>query len=100
MKYTTTEMTGVRQISHFRLKSLFLGKIYNIMTRKEQALKVFEDNYDQWENNPTRMESGYDYESTYTEMMQKVGQEVLQVSVGKVPKSKNSKKNFKLDLEL
>ena len=39
------------------------------------------------------MESGYSYESTFVEMMRKVSQEVFQSSVGKVPKSKNSKKS-------
>ncbi|QMU66325.1 MAG: hypothetical protein GKR88_19905 [Flavobacteriaceae bacterium] len=45
------------------------------------------------------MKSGYDYESTYADMMQKVEQEILQLSVGEVPKDKNVKKNFKPDLE-
>ena len=65
------------------------------MTTKEEALAIFERYYEQWESNPNRLESGYDYESSYAEMMQKVEQEVLQVSVGKVPKSANAKKNFR-----
>ena len=65
------------------------------MTTKEEALAIFERYYEQWESNPKRLESGYDYESSYAEMMQKVEQEVLQVSVGKVPKSANAKKNFR-----
>ena len=69
------------------------------MATKEQALKIFEKHYEQWEEDPRRMESGYDYESTYAVMMQKVEQEVLQVSVGKVPKGVNSKKNSTPDLE-
>lgn len=50
------------------------------------------------ESNPQRMESGYDYESTYADMMEKVGKEVLRLSVGKVPKDKNVKKNSRPDL--
>jgi hypothetical protein len=46
-----------------------------------------------------RMENGYQYESTYAAMMEKVEQEVLQLSVGDIPKDKNLKKNFKPDLE-
>ena len=69
------------------------------MRTKEEALKIFEKHYEQWENNPTRMESGYNYEATYASMMQKVEQEILQVSVGKVPKGVNSKKNSRPDLE-
>lgn len=38
------------------------------------------------------MESGYKYEQTYDQMMQKVETEILQLSVGKVPKGINSKK--------
>lgn len=69
------------------------------MTTKEQALKIFEKYFEQWENNPIRMENGYNYESTYAEMMQKVEEEILQVSVGEVPKGINSKKNSRPDLE-
>ena len=65
------------------------------MTNKEKALLVFESYYSHWENSTERNESGYDYERTYVEMMQKVQREVFQSSMGSVPKSKNSKKNFK-----
>ena len=64
------------------------------MDTKAQALKIFEKHYSQWESNPTRMESGYAYESTYADMMQKVEQEILQISVGDVPKGINSKKKL------
>jgi hypothetical protein len=62
---------------------------------EDKAISIFKKHYKEWENNPLRMESGYDYEKTYAEMMQKVEQEVLQISVGKIPKSKNSKKKSK-----
>lgn len=68
------------------------------MTSKEEVLKILAKHYDQWESNPERMTSGYAYEATYAEMMQKVEQEIFQVSVGDVPKSINSKKNFRPDL--
>ena len=45
------------------------------------------------------MRSGYDYELSYAVMMKKFEKELLQLCVGRVPKSKNSKKNFKPDLE-
>lgn len=64
-----------------------------------QAKAILETHFSQWLSNPVRMENGYEYESTYAEMMQKVEQEILQLSVGKVPKGVNSKKNFKPDLE-
>ena len=69
------------------------------MEFKQQATAIFKKHLEQWESNPERMESGYDYESTYADMMQKVEREVLQLSVGEVPKDKNLKKNFKPDLE-
>ena len=69
------------------------------MTSKEQALAIFEKHYAAWESDPARMENGYQYEATYALMMQQVEQEVLQLSVGKVPKSKNTKKNSRPDLE-
>lgn len=69
------------------------------MSKKAQALAILEKHFAQWESDPTLMENGYQYESTYAAMMEKVEQEVLQISVGSVPKDKNSKKNFKPDLE-
>ena len=38
------------------------------------------------------MKSGYDYEKTYSQMMQRIEQEVLQSSVGDIPKNPNTKK--------
>jgi len=64
------------------------------MDTKAQALAIFEKHFSQWESDPKRMENGYQYESTYASMMEKVEQEVLQLSVGKVPKDKNSKKKL------
>ncbi len=69
------------------------------MTTKDQVLGIVDKYYTQWESDPLRMESGYHYELTYATMMKKVEHEILQLSIGKVPKSKNTKKNFKLDLE-
>ena len=69
------------------------------MSTKSEATAIFEKHFAQWESNPKRMENGYQYESTYAAMMEKVEQEVLQLSVGDIPKDKNLKKNFKPDLE-
>jgi hypothetical protein len=65
------------------------------METKAAALKVFEKHYSEWEVNKSRMNNGYTYESTFVEMMRKVGTEVLQASTGKVPKGKNEKKKSK-----
>lgn len=69
------------------------------METKAKALAIFEKHFEQWESDPKRMENGYQYESTYVSMMEKVEQEVLQLSVGAAPKDKNLKKNFRPDLE-
>ena len=61
----------------------------------ESASEIFKRHYDAWEKDPKRMRSGYDYEKTYSEMMQKVEQEVLSFSVGKVSNKSSNKKNFK-----
>lgn len=67
------------------------------MDFKQQATAILEKYLTEWESNPGRMKSGYDYESTYADMMQKVEQEILQLSVGEVPKDKNFKKNCRPD---
>lgn len=62
------------------------------MAQRQTATEIFEKHYRAWENSTERMKSGYDYERTYMEMMQKVEQEILQNSVGEVPENKNRKK--------
>lgn len=64
------------------------------MTQKDPT-KIFEKYYAEWMDNPQRLESGYDYEKTYSEMMKKVEMEVFQNSVGEIPINKNRKKNSK-----
>jgi hypothetical protein len=64
------------------------------MTQKDPT-KIFEKYYTEWMNNPKRLESGYNYEKTYSEMMKKVEMEVFQNSVGEIPINKNRKKNSK-----
>jgi len=61
----------------------------------DSAVEIFKKHYEAWETNPKRMTSGYDYEKTYAEMMQKVEQEVLSSSVGQVSNKSSNKKNFK-----
>jgi hypothetical protein len=59
------------------------------------ATQIFEKHYKEWENHPDRYKTGYDYERTYAEMMQKVEIEVMQHSLGTVPQNKNLKKKYK-----
>lgn len=63
------------------------------MDFKKQAAALVEKYLTEWENDPTRMESGYNYEATYAAIMKKVEHEILQLSVGHVPKGVNAKKN-------
>lgn len=58
------------------------------METKALALQIFESHYSSWEANEKRLTNGYTYESTFVEMMRKVEEEVMQVSVGKVSQDK------------
>lgn len=62
------------------------------MSTKEEALRIFEAHYTEWESGEERNRSGYDYERTYLAMMQRVQREVLQSGVGEVSRNKNLKK--------
>ena len=70
------------------------------MDFKKQATDLLEKHLTKWEQDPIRNQSGYHYELSYATMLKKFEKELLQLSIGKVPKSKNSKKNSKLDLDL
>ena len=69
------------------------------MDFKQQASVLLEKYLTEWENDPIRMESGYHYELSYANMLHRFEKELLALSTGKVPKSKNLKKNSKPDLE-
>ena len=64
------------------------------MSTIDQAVVIFTKYYKEWESNPKRMENGYEYEKSFIEMNQKIQKETLEISTGKIPKSKNQKKNF------
>lgn len=58
---------------------------------KEKAAARLKEMLTQWENNPERMQNGYEYEKTFIEMMKQFEREIFQQSVGKTG-SKNYKK--------
>ena len=62
------------------------------MDFKQQASVLLEKYLTEWESDPIRMESGYHYEFSYATMLHKFEKELLALSTGKVPKSKNLKK--------
>jgi hypothetical protein len=69
------------------------------MTDLDKILAIVTKHYQQWEQNPTRMENGYEYESTFANMTQEMEKEMLEVSLGKLPISRNDKKKRLPDLE-
>jgi hypothetical protein len=69
------------------------------MTDLDKILAIVSKHYQQWEQNPTRMENGYEYESTFATMTQEMEKEMLEVSLGELPKSRNDKKKPLQDLE-
>lgn len=62
------------------------------MDFKERATEILSKHLEEWESDPIRMRSGYDYELSYAVMMKKFEKELLQLSVGNV---QNTTLNFK-----
>lgn len=60
-------------------------------TPLEDATEVFKANFEKWFEAQSSQTSGYEYEKSYVEMMQKVSREVLERSVGNTGKGR--KKN-------
>ena len=85
---------GARQIAFFKKKGYIRFKNNHHMTDLDKILAIVTNHYQEWEQNPTRMESGYQYESTFASMTQRMEKAMLEVSLGKIPKSRNNKKNY------
>lgn len=60
-------------------------------TPTNQAIEIFKKNYSKWIKAQEHQQSGYDYEKSYVEMMQKVSEQVLQSTVESTGKGR--KKN-------
>ena len=88
---------GARQISLSKKKAVICQETH--MDFKQQASVLLEKYLTELENDPILMESVYHYELSYATMLHKFEKELLELSTGKVPKSKNFKKNSKPDLE-
>lgn len=58
----------------------------------EQLNSRFAEQYQQWEKSQQGQDSGYDYEKSFVEMWQQLGQQVFQQSMGALKKSRNTKK--------
>jgi len=61
----------------------------------DKATKIFQEHYKQWFNNENRNDSGYEYERSFVEQMQKMEKELFQDSVGDVSGNRNLKKKSK-----
>jgi hypothetical protein len=70
-----------------------------LMTDLEKMIAIVSKHYQEWEQNPSRMENGYQYESTFTTMAQAMEKEMLVASLGTLPKSRNDKRKPLQDLE-
>lgn len=60
-------------------------------TTLEEATEIFKKEFEKWFHEQKNQTSGYEYEKSYVEMMQKVSKEVLEKSVGNTGKGR--KKN-------
>ena len=60
------------------------------MTSLEKILAIITKHYQQWEEDSSRMDNGYQFESTFASMTQKMEREILKASLKKIPKSRNS----------
>jgi hypothetical protein len=69
------------------------------MKELDKILAIVTEHYQQWEQNPDRMNNGYEFESTFEVMTQKIAKEMLEVSLGELPKSRNKKKGPLPNLE-
>lgn len=61
----------------------------------EKATEIFQENYKQWLNNTDRNNSGYEYERSFVEQMQKMEKELFQDSIGEISANRNLKKKSK-----
>ena len=48
-----------------------------------------------WHPSQTDQQDGYEYERSFVELWQRLGQDVLQESMGELPKSRNQKKRLR-----
>ena len=58
---------------------------------KAKAFEILSKKIDEWENKPKS--DAYEYEKSFIEVMQKLNEELLQLSIGDVSKDRNKKKD-------
>ena len=64
------------------------------MTEKQikESAAAYEAKLRAWAKSQEGQEDGYEYEKSFVAFTREAGQEVLQISLGELPKSKNKKK--------
>jgi len=60
---------------------------------KEKAIEILLKKIAEWENKPKN--DGYEYEKNFIDVMRGLNEELLQLSVGDVPRDRNFKKKSK-----
>lgn len=66
------------------------------MEKKNQSImEELEQSIIQWKKSQEGQTSGHEYERSFVEMWQQVGNKIFQNAVGKLPGSRNQKKNSK-----
>jgi hypothetical protein len=58
---------------------------------KVQAVELLLKSLSEWENKPKG--DGYEYEKSFIEVMQDLNRDLLQLSLGEVPRDRNEKKS-------
>jgi len=60
---------------------------------KDKATEILLQKISEWENKPKT--DGYEYQKSFIEVMRGLNEALFQLSVGKVPQDRNSKKKSK-----
>jgi hypothetical protein len=60
---------------------------------KQKAFEILSKRIDEWESKPKS--DGYEYEKSFLEVMRGLNTDLLQLSVGALPKDRNEKKKYK-----
>ncbi len=66
----------------------------NAMIDKEKATAMFLEKLEAWEKSQEGQTSGYAYEKSYEQFIGSLSEELLQESMGKLPRDRNQKKSL------
>jgi len=60
---------------------------------REEFYNQLKAELETWQNEQKDQQDGYEYEKSFVELWQRLGQEILQESMEELPKSRNQKKD-------